>query len=379
MKTPRPFEKQINVTKPFLPPLDEFIIGLQEIWENQWLTNSGPLLKRYENLLSNFLRTPQVCLFTNGTLALQLGLLAMGIKGEVITTPFTFAATTHVLYWNNIKPVFVDIEPDYYTIDPDAVEAAITPETTAILGVHVYGHPCRLQSLADIARRHDLTLIYDAAHAFGVTVKGESICHFGDMSMFSFHATKLYHSVEGGMLTFHNKKYKNTLNYLKNFGIKNEVEVIMPGTNAKMTELQALMGMLILRHIDDLIQHANRIDAIYRDYLKNVPGIKFPPHLPDDITYNYSYQPVEIIEEEFGASRDSLYEALKKYNIYTRRNFYPLICDYSCYREIPVADPLIISRIVSNRILTLPNYYDLSIEDVIRICETIQYISRKSR
>ncbi len=368
--------KNIYVTKPFLPPLEEFTEGLKEIWDSHWLTNRGPLVRRYEQILSEYFDTHNICLFNNGTLALQIGLQGMGISGEVITTPFTFVATTHALYWNKIRPVFVDIEPHYYTIDPNAVEAAITPWTTAILAVHVYGYPCQLDALADIARRHNLRLIYDAAHAFGVKVDGKSICHYGDMSMFSFHATKLYHSIEGGMLTFKEDGLKNTFNYLKNFGFKNETEVVMPGTNAKMNEFQALMGMLILRYIDGIIEKLHKIDTIYREQLKDIPGIKFPPLLPENITYNHAYEPVEIIEDEFGMSRDTLYEELKKYNVYCRRYFYPLVCDYACYQNISVTDPLIVSRQVAKRILTLPIYDDLAIRDVEIICETIKNLHK---
>jgi len=368
------FDKPIYVTRPFLPPLEEFTEGLKEIWGSHLLTNRGPILRRYEQRLSEFFDTPNVCLFNNGTLALQIALQAMGISGEVITTPFTFVATTHALYWNKIRPVFVDIEPDYYTLDPEAVEAAITPWTTAILAVHVYGHPCKLDALAEIARRHNLRLIYDAAHAFGVTVDGKSICHFGDMSLFSFHATKLYHSIEGGMLSFQDAGLKITLDYLKNFGFKNETEVVMPGTNAKMNEFQALMGILVLRHLDGLIERARKIDAVYRKRLKEVPGIKFPPTQPNNVAYNYAYEPVEIIEEEFGMSRDALYQKLKEFNVHSRRYFYPLLCDYACYQGLSVKDPLIVSRRVAERILTLPIYDDLKIAEVEMICDIIQQI-----
>ena len=370
----KPFEKPIYVTRPFLPPLDKFCDGLKEIWESHWLTNNGPILKRYTRELENYFETDNVCLFNNGTLALQIGLQGMGISGEVITTPFTFVATTHALYWNKIRPVFVDIEPDYYTLDPEKVEAAITPWTTAILAVHVFGYPCKLNALADIARRHNLRLIYDAAHAFGVTVGDKSIAHFGDMSMFSFHATKLYHSIEGGMLTFKDSGVKKTFDYLKNFGFENEVEVVMPGTNAKMNEMQALMGSMVLKHVDAQIEKSRQIAALYREKLKDVRGIRFVPELPKDVRYNYAYMPIEVNEQEFGMSRDRLYEELKKYNVYSRRYFYPLICDFACYRSISVKDPLIVARIVASRILTLPIYYDLSVDDLNRICDIIKHI-----
>ena len=371
------FDKPVYVTKPFLPPLEDFCGALKEIWDSHWLTNNGPILRRFTRQLSNYFETDNVCLFNNGTLALQIGLQGLGISGEVITTPFTFVATTHALFWNKIRPVFVDIEPDFYTLDPEKVEAAITPWTTAILPVHVFGHPCNVNVLADIARRHNLKLIYDAAHAFGVRVGNRSLAHFGDMSMFSFHATKLYHSLEGGMLTFQDSGLKNILDYLKNFGFKNEVEVVMPGTNAKMNEMQALMGSMVLKHIDENIEKRRQITAIYREKLEDVPGIHLRPELPKDVRYNYAYMPIEVHEKEFGMSRDELYEELKKYNIYARRYFYPLICDFPCYRSIAVKDPLKVARLVASRILTLPIYYDLSLDDVQRICKIIVSIARE--
>ena len=371
------FEKPIYVTRPFLPPLEEFCNGLKEIWGNHWLTNNGPIVQRFCQQLSNYFETNNVCLFNNGTLALQIGLEGMGIAGEVITTPFTFVATTHALFWNKIRPVFVDIEPNYYTLDPEKVEAAITPWTTAILPVHVFGHPCNVHALADIARRYNLRLIYDAAHAFGVRVGNKSLAHFGDMSMFSFHATKLYHSLEGGMLTFQDSGLKSILDYLKNFGFKNEVEVVMPGTNAKMNEMQALMGSMILGYLDELIEKRRKITEIYRERLNDISGIKLPPMLPADVKYNHAYMSIEVHEKEFGISRDKLYEELKKYNIYTRRYFYPLICDYSCYRSISVKDPLTVARKVASRILILPIYCDLSLDDAQQICDIIIAISSK--
>ena len=373
----KPFEKPIYVIKPFLPPIEEFCKGLKEIWDNRWLTNNGPIVQRFCRQLSNYFETENICLFNNGTLALQIGLQGMGIAGEVITTPFTFVATTHALFWNKIRPVFVDIEPDYYTLDPEKVEAAITPWTTAILAVHVFGHPCNVHALADIARRHNLRLIYDAAHAFGVRIGNKSIAHFGNMSMFSFHATKLYHSLEGGMLTFQDSGLKGTLDYLKNFGFKNEVEVVMPGTNAKMNEMQALMGSMVLGYVNELIEKRQQITEIYRERLNDILGIKLPPNLPTDVRYNYAYMPIEVDGAQFRISRDELYEELKKYNIHTRRYFYPLICDYSCYRNVSVKDPLTIAYNVSSRILTLPIYYDLSLEDVEKICDIIAAIHHR--
>jgi len=370
----KPFEKPIYVTKPFLPPLEEFRQGLEEIWETRWLTNDGPILRRFTQELCNFFETDNVCLFNNGTLALQIALQGMGISGEVITTPFTFVATTHALFWNKIRPVFVDIEPDYYTLDPEKVEAAITPWTTAILAVHVYGYPCKLNILADIARRHNLKLIYDAAHVFGVKVGNKSIADFGDLSMFSFHATKSFHSLEGGMLIFRETGLKGVLDYLKNFGFKNEVEVVMPGTNAKMNEMQALMGIQVLKYHDEIIDKRARITDLYRYRLKEVPGIRLAPSLSPDIRYNHVYMPIEVDEQDFGMSRDLLYEKLKQYNVYSRRYFYPLVCDYACYRSVSIKDPLTVARRVTDRILTLPIYDSLEISSVEQICQIIEHL-----
>ncbi len=374
----KPFEKPIYVTKPFLPPLEEYCQSLTEIWENRWLTNDGPILRRFTQELCNYFETDNLCLFNNGTLALQIALQGMGISGEVITTPYTFVATTHALFWNKIRPIFVDIEPDYYTLDPAKVEAAITPWTTAILAVHVYGHPCKLNALADIARRHNLILIYDAAHAFGVKVGGKSIGHYGDLSMFSFHATKLFHSIEGGMLTFKETGLKGIFDYLKNFGFKNEVEVVMPGTNAKMNEMQALMGIQVLKYLDVMIEKRARITELYRERLKEIPGIKLVPSLSAEVKYNYGYMPIEVHEKEFGMRRDTLYEELKKWNVYSRRYFYPLICDYPCYRSISVDGQLPVARHTADRILTLPIYDSLDLSDVERICEIILFIRKKN-
>lgn len=378
VKKIKPFKKPIYVTRPFMPPLDEYCQGLEEIWRNKWLTNNGPVLQRYTKKMKNFLDVENTVMFNNGTLALQIGLQGLGISGEVITTPFTFVATTHALHWNKIRPVFCDIEPDHYTLDPEKVEAAITPWTTAILAVHVFGYPCNLDALADIARRHNLKLIYDAAHAFGVKIDGKSIAQYGDLSMFSFHATKLYHSLEGGMLVFPNPSLKTEVEYLKNFGFKSEVEVVMPGTNAKMNEMQALMGLMMLKYVPQLIEKRRAITELYRKQLQSVPGIHLPPLPSDEIDYNYAYFPIEIDEIEFGISRDQLYEKLKEYNIFTRRYFYPLICDFACYKNVPVADPLEIARRVAERILVLPIYYDLALEDVQKICDIIIEIGSKA-
>lgn len=372
------FENPIYVTRPFLPPMQEFCKGLEEIWTTRWLTNNGPIVTRFAAELRRFLSVDNVCLFNNGTLALQIGLQGMGISGEVITTPFSFVATTHALFWNKLRPVFVDIEPDFYTLDPSKVEAAITPWTTAILAVHVFGNPCRLQELAAIARKHNLKLIYDAAHAFGVKVDGKSIANWGDLSMFSFHATKLYHSFEGGMLTFSDSSYTKVFDYLKNFGFENEVEVVMPGTNAKMNEIQALMGEIVLRYFDQIIVQRRTIYQTYCQRLGDISGVRLPAALPSSVEYNYAYVPVQIDREAFGLSRDDLYSKLREYNVFARRYFYPLICDYSCYKSVPVQDPLTTARTVAAQILTLPIYSDLNLDDVNQICDIIAVLQKRS-
>ncbi len=362
------FPDPIYVTRPYLPPIGAYVAGLKQIWDSQWLTNNGPVLQRFTDLLGSYLHTDNVCLFNNGTLALQIGLQGMGISGEVITTPFTFVATTHALHWNKIRPVFVDIEPDRYTLDPEKVEAAITPWTSAILAVHVFGYPCRMTELADIARRHNLKLIYDAAHAFGVQIDSRPIADFGDLSMFSFHATKPYHSIEGGMLVFQDPGLRQVFDCLKDFGFNSEVEVVMPGTNAKMNEMQALMGTLVLEHLDEIIEHGRRLEVVYREMLAEVPGIRTPPLLPTGVRRNHSYMPVEVNETHFGMSRDQLYLELQKFNIHTRRYFYPLVPDLACYQHTHTRDPLTVAREVAGSILCLPTYYSLPEEAVVKIC-----------
>jgi len=373
----RPFDKPIFVTRPFLPPLSEFLQGLEEIWQNQWLTNGGPITLRFEKQLAAYLENRNISLFTNGTLALQIAVQGMDIAGEVITTPFSFVATTHALYWNKIRPVFCDIDPDYYNIDPDRIEDLITPWTTAILAVHVFGHPCNLERLEYIARKHHLKLLYDAAHAFGVRVDGRPITDFGDLSVLSFHATKTFHSIEGGALLFKDGGLKHRFDYLKNFGFKSETEVVMPGTNAKMNEFQALMGLQVLTRMDQIINKRKQIYDTYHERLSGIAGMKLCPKISESVVYNYSYIPVQIYEKDFGISRDVLVNALKEYNIFARKYFYPIIPDYSCYKNLRVTDSLSTARAVSSRIITLPIYHDLSVDDVHRICDIILHIQEK--
>ena len=371
----RPFDNPIYVTRPYLPDLAAYQAGVAEIWGNQWLTNNGPVYQRYVKNLEAFFGTKNLCVYTNGTLALQIALQGMGITGEVITTPFTFVATAHCLCWNNLSPVFADIDPETYTLDPAAVEAAITPRTTAIAAVHVFGNPCRLDALQRIADKHGLALIYDAAHAFGVNVRGTGIGTFGDCSMFSLHSTKLYHSVEGGILVFRDPALKQTLTYLTNFGFQSETEVVMVGTNAKMTEMQALMGDLILPDLPKIIAKRRALTEAYCDGLRDVPGIDLhalaAPLSQQDYTPNFAYAPVEI-REGYPLTRDGLYEKLKTYNVFTRRYFYPLLTDFTCYRGKIPSDGLTVAKRVAGGILTLPIYYGLDVDDVCRICEMIK-------
>lgn len=369
----RPFEKPITVVRPSLPPLEEFRQGLEGIWERAWLTNDGPLVQHFRDLLLQFCRAEHASLFTNGTLGLQIALQGMGITGDVITTPYTFVATTHALFWNRLRPVFVDIEPTYYSMDPERIEAAITPWTSAILAVHVYGQPCRLDELQRIARKHGLKLLYDAAHAFGVEVDGKPIGSFGDVSMFSFHATKVFHSIEGGMLTFREAELQRRLDYLKNFGFESETEVVMPGTNAKMSEFQALMGILLLSRMAEMIEKRRELTLQYRRRLAGIPGICVPAPPATGVRYNYAYFPIEIEREEFGMSRDEVYLRLREFNVLARRYFYPIIPDLSCYRGIFRDADLSVARRAASRILVLPLYSDLQIEDVDRICDMLEY------
>jgi len=374
MRKPLPFEEPQYVTRPYLPPREDFCQALGEIWESRQLTNEGPIVRRFGAMLSSYLGTNNISIFNNGTLALQIALQALGISGEVITTPVTFVATTHALFWNKIRPVFCDIDPVTCNLDPDEVERAITPWTTAVLAVHIYGNPCHLSRLADICARHRLALIYDAAHAFGVRIDGKPISDFGHMTMHSFHATKLFHSCEGGLLVFQDPGLKKKVNYLKNFGFENEDEVVMPGTNAKMSEMHALMGIFLLQRLDELIEKRKMISATYRERLASIPGIAAIPEMAG-VRHNYAYMPVRIDAKEFGCDRDALHVRLKEFNIHTRRYFYPLLCDYPCYRSLQLTSPLSVARKVSGEILTLPMHQDLLPEDVHRICDAIAWIS----
>lgn len=362
----------VYVTQPALPPLDQFIESLKIIWDNKILTNNGPFHQQFERALADYLGVGYISLFANGTLALMTALQALRITGEVITTPFSFVATTHALWWNNIKPVFVDIEPDYLNLDPDKVEAAITPQTTAILPVHVYGNPCQVDRLQQIADIYGLKLIYDAAHAFGVSLNGNSILNYGDLSILSFHATKVFNTIEGGAIVTSDEKTKKRIDYLKNFGFADETTVIEPGINAKMNELQASYGLLQLNYVDEYIAKRKAISNIYREKLSNIPGIRFMEDM-EGVQHAYSYFPIQIAQKDYGKTRDDLYEELKRHNVFGRRYFYPLISQFPTYRGLPSAKPANLAKAeeVSSQVICLPIYPTLEEACVIKICEII--------
>jgi dTDP-4-amino-4,6-dideoxygalactose transaminase len=358
-------EKPIYVTQPSLPDLEEFIPYLREIWDNKILTNNGPMHKELEKELASFLGVPYISLFANGTLALVTALQALRITGEVITTPYSFVATTHSLWWNNIKPVFVDIEPEFGNLDPDKIEAAITPKTTAIMPVHVYGNPCHVEKIQKIADIYGLKLIYDAAHAFGVRYKGGSILNYGDLSILSFHATKVFNTFEGGAIISHDSATKQRIDYLKNFGFAGETTIMAPGINSKMNEVQAAMGLLQLKSFDESIEKRKVVANRYRELLKDVTGISMLPEPPETIS-NYAYFPIFVDEQAYGMSRDALYEKLKQNNIFGRRYFYPLISEFSMYRGLESSAPehLPVAHKMANEVISLPIYPELKKEHI---------------
>ena len=366
-------QKEINVTQPCLPPLEEFIPYLEQIWENKWLTNNGKLHQQLERELADYLGVKYISLFSNGTLALISALQALNIHGEVITTPFSFVATSHSLWWNKIQPVFIDIEPEYLNLDPAKIEAAITPQTTAIMPVHVYGNPCQVEEINRIARKHGLKVIYDAAHAFGVKKDGVSVLNQGDLSVLSFHATKVFSTIEGGAIVCHSADMKHHIDNLKNFGFRGETVVEEPGINAKLNEVQAAYGLLQLKYVDAFIQRRKEITLLYRAFLKDIKGIGYLEDM-ERVTHGYAYFPVLVDEDEYGISRDQLYEKLKTFGINGRRYFYPLISDFSPYSQLPSAskENLPIANRAAERILCLPIYVDLSLDDVKTISSIIK-------
>ena len=366
--------KIITVTSPLLPSLNDFVPCLQDIWDRKWLTNNGYYHQELEKALCDYLGVKYISLFTNGTLPLITALQALRITGEVITTPFSFVATTHSLWWNGIKPVFADIEPVTCNIDPAKIEAAITPKTTAIMPVHVYGYPCDTKSIQEIADKYGLKVIYDAAHAFGVTIDGKPVIETGAMSTLSFHATKVYNTIEGGALVCHDEQTKKRIDYLKNFGFANETTVVAPGINAKMDELRSAYGLLALKKVDDAIEARRKIAIQYKEALKNISGIR----CIEDVfgtRHNYAYFPIFIDSEKYKMTRDELYFKMREENIFGRRYFYPLISTFSTYRDLESAKPenLPVATKIADSVICLPIYAGLRKEDVERIVEIIRF------
>lgn len=365
--------ERITVTSPLLPDLEEFKEMLGTIWESKWITNNGPFHRKLEDALCEYLRVPYISLFTNGTLPLLTALQALHITGEVITTPFSFVATTHSIWWNGCKPVFVDIDPATGNIDPDKIEAAITPRTSAIMPVHVYGQPCDTVRIKRIADKYGLRVIYDAAHAFGVEVNGKSILNAGDLSTLSFHATKVFNTIEGGAMIMHDAEMKKRIDYLKNFGFAGETEVVGPGINSKMDEVRSAYGLLNLKQVDAAIDARHRVAIHYREALKDVEGITFFDDMPN-VRHNYSYFPIFVDAEKCGMTRDELYFKMKENGIWGRRYFYPLISSFDTYRGLPSATPenLHYALKLSESVICLPIHHSLSIVDINRVLDSLR-------
>lgn len=363
--------KNIYVTQPFLPPLEEFVPLLAEIWENKILTNGGPFHRQLEQELADYLGVKHVCLFSNATLALIVALQALRVTGEVITTPYSFVATAHSLLWHGNKPIFVDVDPSTLNLDPDKIAAAITANTTAIMPVHCYGQPCRANEIKEIADKYNLKVIYDAAHAFAVKDHSGSILQYGDLAVLSFHATKVFNTFEGGAIICHDENMKRRIDHLKNFGFTDELTVVAPGLNGKMSELNAAFGLVQLRHIEKAIAARRQIDTVYRSALENVSGIDCLP-LPATFSSNYSYFPI-LVSDKFPLARDDLYLYLKEQGIHTRRYFYPLISQFPMYKSLPSAaqSNLPVASMAAEKILCLPIYPELKLEDARFIVELI--------
>ena len=365
-------DKQITVTSPLLPNLDEFNELLKQIWDKKWITNNGSFHQQLERELAAYLKVPYISLFSNGTLPLITALQALRITGEVITTPYSFVATTHAIWWNGCKPVFVDIDPATGNIDPEKIESAISPRTTAIMPVHVYGKPCRTKEIQEIADKYGLKVIYDAAHAFGVEVNGESILNAGDMSTLSFHATKVFNTIEGGAMVMKDAETKKRIDYLKNFGFANETTVVGPGINSKMDEIRAAYGLLNLKQVDAAIEARHQVTIRYREALRDVPGITFWNDMPG-VRHNYSYFPIFVDAEEYGMTRDELYFKMKENGVLGRRYFYPLISSFSTYKGCNGAERsnLSIAAKISEQVICLPMHHALCENDVQRVIEQI--------
>ena len=365
---------QITVTSPLLPDLSEFNELLKDIWSSKWITNAGQFHHVLEVELAKYLGVEYISIFTNGTLPLITALQALGLtKGEVITTPYSFVATSHSIWWNQLTPVFVDIEEETCGMDPAKIEAAITPNTVAIMPVHCYGKPCKTKEIDAIAKKHGLKVIYDAAHAFGVKVNGESILNAGDISTLSFHATKVYNTIEGGALVCHTKEMKEKIDHLKNFGFEDEVTVVAPGINGKMDEVRAAYGLLNLKQVDAAIEARHKIADAYRAALKDVKGIRFFDDMAG-VRHNYSYFPIFVDAEQYGMTRDELYEKMKAANVYGRRYFYPLITAFEPYRDYPSASAanLPIATKIADQVICLPMHHELTDDDIKKIVKCVQ-------
>ena len=364
--------KPITVTSPLLPPLEEFTDYLHDIWNRKWITNNGHYHQELEKALCEYLGVEYVSVFTNGTLPLITALQALRITGEVITTPYSFVATTHSIWWNGIKPIFVDVDPTTGNLDPDKIEAAITPKTTAIMPVHVYGNPCDTKRIQAIADKYGLKVIYDAAHAFGVKVNGESVLKAGDISTLSFHATKTYNTIEGGALICHDAKMKQRIDFLKNFGFASETEVVAPGINSKMDEIRAAYGLLNLKYVDAAIEARHQVTMQYRETLKGIEGISFLDDI-DGVQHNYSYFPIFVDADKYGMTRDDLYFKMKDNGVLGRRYFYPLISEFSTYRGLSSAstDNLPVATKLADTVICLPMHHELSSIDLEKIISTI--------
>ncbi len=364
--------KTITVTSPLLPNLDEFNEMLKQIWDSKWVTNNGKFHQQLEDELAKYLGVPFISLFTNGTLPLLTALQALRITGEVITTPYSFVATTHSIWWNGCKPVFVDIDPATGNMNPNKIESAITPKTTAIMPVHCYGKPCDTKAIQDIADKYGLKVIYDAAHAFGVKVNEESILNAGDMSTLSFHATKVFNTLEGGALVMHDEKTKKRIDYLKNFGFAGETEVVAPGINSKVDEVRAAYGLLNLKQVDFAIEARHQVAIKYREALRSINGIDFMEDMPG-VKHNYSYFPIFVDAEKYGMTRDELYAKMKSANVLGRRYFYPLISEFSTYRDLPSAskENLPNAHKMADSVICLPMHHALTSEEIERVINTI--------
>lgn len=374
----RKFDDPIYVTRPLLPNIERVYEQLENIWNSKWLTNNGPKHKELESKLKEYLEVDNLVMFSNGTLALELGLKALELEGEVITTPFTFPATLQALDRNRLTPVFCDIERETLNIDAKKIEELITDKTTAILGVHVFGNPCNVEKIQEIADKYNLKVIYDGAHAFGSHINGKSIGSYGDMTMFSFHATKLFNTVEGGGLVFKDKTLYEKLNLLKNFGIASPEEVVLSGTNAKLNEVQAGIGLEVLNIVNEERSRRKIVKKVYQDGLSSIPGIRVLNNL-DDEEASYQYFTIEIDEKEYGMSRDELHIKLEKYNVFTRKYFYPLCSEFEWYKELPSTriENLPNAHEVIKRVLSMPYYGDLNISDVREICNIIRLLHQE--